>query len=377
MTLSSLSIRDFRNHRKSDIEWSPGHNILVGKNGQGKTNVLEAVSYLCLGRSFYGSGDALILNHESEQFSLRGALESERGVVFSVDVVYISEPGSRKVRVGGSELARRSDLVGMFPVVVLSPEHAPITSGGPGERRRMVDTTLAQAHRSYLEDAVEYRKALRQRNKLLLDGKLTRRLDEDALEPWTDMLIERGSRITDRRRKFAQEFQPFITEAVTELSAAAEVPSMEYRPSIGSSGGEGTTKEVFRDQLQAVRRDEARAGTTLAGPHRDEFEFQINGLSVRHYASQGQHKTMLVGLKFAEFNFLKEACQETPLLLLDDVLSELDQERNERVFHLTSRAGQVFITAADQRLLPGDPGEGNLCLSVEAGEVRRRQYANA
>ncbi len=378
MRLRSVTLRNFRNHTDTSIDCSAGHNILVGRNGEGKTNILEAISYLCLGRSFYASSDTIVLKHGADGFSVRGTFEAERGVVYSVEAAYTNAPGGRKVRVGGADLPRRADLIGMFPVVVLSPDNAPITSGGPGERRRMVDTTLAQAHRPYLEDVIEYRKALRQRNRLLSDARSTRRLDEGALAPWTDVLVERGARMTQKRRDFVREFQPYVTAAVSRLSGAAEAPTITYQPSIGDDTEEKArgAEDIFRERLRNVLHDEARAGTTLVGPHRDEFDLEINGLSVRQYASQGQHKTFLVGLKFAELHFLREACGETPLMLLDDVLSELDPERNGHVFELTRDVGQVFITAADPRLLSLTDSKTQNVLHVRGGSVAEESDAN-
>ena len=378
MILRSIALQHFRNHTGSSIDCSNGHNVLVGKNGEGKTNVLEAISYLCLGRSFFAANDTTVLQRDQEQFSVKGQFESDGGVAYSVEASYGLTQGVRKLRIGGSDLQRRSELIGMFPVVVLAPEYAPITTGGPGERRRMVDTTLAQAQRSYLEDVVEFRKALRQRNKLLLDARITRRFDEQALTPWTDVLVERGARITRRRRTFIQEFQPFVSKAVAALSGDIETPSITYQASIGSgiSTEALEVEDLFREHLTAVKQDEARAGTTLVGPHRDEFDLEINGFSVRQFASQGQHKTFLVGLKFAEFHFLKDVSGETPILLLDDVLSELDPERNAHVFELTRDAGQVFLTAADPRLLPPQENENHRTYRVSGGSVVREEHAN-
>ena len=379
MKLRSITLRNFRNHADTTIDCSTGHNILVGRNGEGKTNVLEAISYLCLGRSFYAASDTVVLKRGEDSFTVKGTLESDKGVVYTAEVIHTASTGTRKIRIGGADLQRRADLIGMFPVVVLSPDNAPITNGGPGERRRMVDTTLAQAHHSYLEDMLEYRKALRQRNRLLADARSTRRADEGALAPWTDVLVQRGARITRKRRDFIEEFQPFVTAAVSRLSGEIEVPTITYQPSVGDTAKDrpGEIEDIFRDKIRKVSQDESRAGTTLVGPHRDEFDLEINGLSVRQYASQGQHKTFLVGLKFAELHFLREVCEETPAMLLDDVLGELDPERNGHVFELTQNVGQIFLTAADPRLLPKAGNRAHAVLRVTGGSVVQESHADA
>ncbi len=368
MILETISLTDFRNHAGSEMRCIAGRNVLTGQNGQGKTNVLEGVAYLCLGRSFVSAKDPLVQRVSSGGFRVAGLFRSDGGVHQSVEAIFRGDSGERTLRVGGGEIARRSDLIGMFPVVILSPEFGGITAGGPSERRTFVDMVLSQVGRGYLEDTLEYRKALRQRNRLLTEARLNRATDEASLRAWGTIIVERGSRIMRRRAEFVRAFEPYVADAVGNVSDEREEPSLRYSPCVRWSEGVDTETEFWRT-LDEGRREEIRMGSTLAGPHRDEIDLFINGMPVREYASQGQQKTLLVALKLAESKYLKDQRGETPLLLLDDVFGELDRERNRRVLGLLEGAGQTFITVSDERLLPEDRRGAYRFFSVKAGTV--------
>lgn len=381
MQLTRLLLRQFRNHAETALELSPGLNLLLGDNGEGKTNVLEGISYLCLGRSFHGASDASVVQMGTDGFLVRGALASDGGVEYKVESGYEPLSGTKRLTIGGTEIGRRTDLIGRFPVVVLAPEHAGITAGGPAERRKFLDLTVSQASRVYLEDLLEYRRALRQRNKVLLDAKLARRSPGPSLDPWTDLLVNSGSRIAMRRREFVEEFRPHVERAFAALAGAEERPTLAYASEILPEDpvAADTVAETFRTALGRVEREEAKAGTTLVGPHRDELDLAINERSVREFASQGQHKTFLVGLKLAEFSYLKDRCNETPLLLLDDVFSELDAHRCRHLLGLVAEAGQAFVTATDERLVPpdGQRTAPRTRFNVQGGRIERIEVARS
>jgi DNA replication and repair protein RecF len=317
-----------------------------------------------------------VLQIGAEGFVVGGMIASDGGVEYRVESSYERASGARRTSVAGADVPRRTDLIGQFPVVLLSPEQAAITVGGPADRRKFLDLTLSQAGRLYLEDLLEYRKALRQRNKALLDAKLTRRPLESSLDAWSELLVRKGTRVALRRREFVEEFRPYVERAFERIAGGQEQPTLTYDSRIlaGPGGSEAEVTEAFRRALDESSREEAKAGTTLVGPHRDEMELQINGLPVREFASQGQHKTFLVGLKLAEFSYLKDQCSETPLLLLDDVFSELDEQRCRHLLDLVATAGQVFITATDERAIPaGIPnGPRKARFHVRGGRVERK-----
>jgi DNA replication and repair protein RecF len=236
----------------------------------------------------------------------------------------------------------------------VSPEQNGITFGAPTERRKFLDLVIAQASRVYLQDLLEFRRILRQRNKVLLDEKLLRRDLSDVREPWDRALIETGSAIMVRRSAFLREFGPRVIRAYEIVAGGGEEPGVSYEPSFACSNGDGieAVQRAFEAELRSKEDEERRAGATTVGPHRDEVHLTINGTSVRKFASQGQHKTLLIALKLAEVETLKEHCGETPLLLLDDVFSELDRHRAAQLIEHLETLGQVIVTATDLRAFP-------------------------
>jgi DNA replication and repair protein RecF len=269
-------------------------------------------------------------------------------------------------------------VVGQFPVVVLSPESGGITSGGPADRRKFLDFVIAQASKVYLEDLLEYRRVLRQRNRVLFDNKIGRVEYPDLIEPWDQELIDRGARITHRRHDFLKELQPMIHESYARIAGRVEVPTIQYLPSVphGDGASEEEIRGIFRQELKRKSSEEKRLGLTLVGPHRDEFELAINDLSVRSHASQGQHKTFLIALKVAEFLYLQSKRNERPILLLDDIFTELDRHRSEMLLALTESVGQAFITTTNNSVFPSDFNWSgtNKRFIVRKGTV---DYANA
>lgn len=388
MKAVTVDIENFRNHTRSTLMCADGVNAVIGDNGQGKTNIVEAISYLCLTKSFYASGDTVTLKIGEERFSIRGSFESDGGVTRRVEAQYEKELGHKSILINGMAVETMSSVIGEFPVVVLSPEQGGITNGAPGERRKFLDIVIAQSSKAYLQELLEYRKILRQRNKILMEAKLARRDCSETLEPWGEALVETGSRLTYRRKQFVREFSHDILRSYKTIAGDRETPGIKYEPSVPAENAESVEaiKELFAEELRSKEGEEQRLGMTAVGPHRDEVELLIDGINVRKFASQGQHKTMLIGLKLAEVAYLKERCGETPILLLDDVFSELDEHRSERLVQRLEGLGQVFVTATDLRAFPRHfPwGEKNQTFTVSAGSVagtiktkRKNQHAAA
>ncbi len=352
MVLQTLRVQNFRNHRETSLEFGQGINALLGDNGQGKTNVLEAISYLCLTKSFYASGDALVLRIGAPLFEVEGSLSMESGNLFGVRVAFSAGDHEKIFSINKRRAEHFSSVIGKFPIVICSPEHAPITSGGPAERRRFIDFVISQSNALYFRELLEYRKVLKHRSKILFDAKMSRVNADEALAPWDEQLVSLGTAITFKRKTFVGEFQEFIASAYRHLVAAEERPELHYEPDVHPAEGstEAEHRVKFHEYLMQRRVEETRLGTTLVGPHRDELALVINGLDLRKYASQGQHKTFLVALKIGEFFYLKERCGEPPLLLLDDVFSELDAQRAEHLLRFTGELSQTFITSTNTHL---------------------------
>jgi len=352
MRLTGIRLEQFRNHSRTALQCGDTMNIFLGDNGEGKTNILEAVSYLCLTKSFYAGNDRVATRIGNEYFIVEGDLHSDRGVDFSVRVAFDAVNAEKKFLVNNAEVETLSSVIGRFPVVILSPEGGAVTFGAPADRRKFIDLAISQANKRYFEELLEYRRVLKQRNKVLFDARMSRQDYSDVIEPWTKNLVEHGTQLIVKRREFLREFSPYIADAFQQLTGEQETPALHYAPSVTLDEGSAAPEieNRFSTQLQEQFVEERRAATTLVGPHRDEIEFTINGRDLRKFASQGQHKTFLVALKVAEFFYLKEQCSETPLLLLDDVFSELDEHRSHRLLGMVRRLGQTFITSTSEHV---------------------------
>ena len=346
MHLSTIHLRRFRNHADTRLEFGPTANVLVGDNAQGKTNVLEAISYLCLTKSFFAGADTHVMQLGTDGFEIEGTMCSGEGER-RIRIAYDHRREERAYLLDGGRVEVISDVVGRFPIVVCSPEHVPVTTGGPAERRRLLDLVIAQSSPKYLRDLLDYRKALRQRNRVLLDAKLTRRSPAELLAPWDEQVVSSGASLMTRRKQFVAEFRPVIATAYRRISGDEEIPDLAYVPgtTLGDASTAAECASAFAENLRARRDDELRYGTTLEGPHRDEVAMTVNGLDLRRFASQGQHKTFLVSLKIGEFYYLRERCADAPIMLLDDIFSELDDRRSARLLAFVESLSQSFVTS--------------------------------
>jgi len=372
MILRSLRLRSFRAHAETELELAPSVNLLYGPNGVGKTNVLEAVHYLCLTKSFTASRDRYAVRKDAPYFEVEGTVAEVRKKPMNVRIAYVPGEG-KKMFVNGAELDRLADIVGVLPVVIFSPEDADLTAGGPSERRRFVNNILSQARPVYMDDLLKYRRARRQRNEVLKSYKKRPDPPPDALiEPWTEELVSLGSQVIHRRRRFLTTFHEYLAAAYENIDAVAERPSIEY-DTIADLEPDGTVEEVeekFRAALDRKQGQEWDRGTTLAGPQRDELIFRLDDLEVRRYGSQGQHRTFAMALKLAQYFYLDDRSDTTPLLMLDDAFAELDAQRTEVFLDLlrSDAVGQSLITATGRTLFDDaiDFGhEAHRALSVE------------
>ncbi len=376
MVLRSVRLRSFRAHERTECDLAPKVNLLVGPNGAGKTNVLEAIHYLCLSKGFVASSDRYILRRGDAYVELSGHFSREKGRDLRVRLAYVPGEG-KQYFVNGAPLERLSELVGRLPVVVYSPQDHALTAGGPDERRRFLDNLLSQARPSYLEALLKFRRVLKQRNRLLGPYQEQRSGPPDAvLAPWNEELIHLGSRIIAFRAVFVAEFAGFLEQAYREIESVVERPTLQYDTiSRLDHLEQERIATVYRRTLENEASNEHRRGLSLVGPHRDELVFRLNGLLVRRYASQGQHRTFGMALKLAKYFYLQERTGESPLLLLDDVFDHLDRRRSEAFLDLlqSSRIGQTVITATDRTPFAGAvrfDGASNRSLFVENGSVR-------
>jgi DNA replication and repair protein RecF len=350
MRIETLRLRSFRAHDASRLSFAPKVNLLHGPNGSGKTNILEAIHYLCLSKNFLPAQDAVALRRGASFFEIEAAFAGERRPALTARLAYEASAGKRLL-VNGAPLERLADIVGQLPVVVLAPEDFALTAGPPEERRRFLDNTLSQARPAYLADLLRYRRALRQRNALLQDHRQPGSSDPAALRAWTTELVVLGARLMERRQWFVTEFSEHLQRAYAPLADLGEMPAIEYRTAVSEedlTGGAAAIEAAFDARLARLASRERARGRTLAGPHRDDLRFTLGAFDVRGYASQGQHRTFALALKLATFSYLREQLEETPLLLLDDVFGILDPERTRIILDMlqTDAIGQSIITAA-------------------------------
>ena len=341
MRLLSLQLRSFRAHAETDLELAPRINVFVGENGAGKTNLVEAVHYLGLGKSFLTSTDSHVVRRGADHLDVQARIVGEHRAETSVRVVVVPGEGKRAF-IGGAPLDRLADLIGTIPLVILSPADHELTAGGPSERRRFLDSTLSQAFPVYLDDLVTYRRTLKQRNALLQQLRRGRAVPSGTLDAWDEELAVRGTRLCDRRREFLSGFGAFVARAYEMLGELGGEPTLDYAPSV-----DGDT-DAFRQALARTFRRGRDLGRTLVGPHLDEVDFKLDGFELRPYASQGQHRTFGLAVRFAQALFLRDHLDEPPVLLLDDVFGPLDPERSDRVLSVlaSGEIGQSLITAA-------------------------------
>ena len=353
MVLTEIRLRNFRNHADSRVVLGDGITALLGNNGQGKTNVLEGISYLGLTKSFYASSDAMVLQIGKDEFDIEGTFQGGSGVTHRVTVHYDKVSGTKQVSVDQQQPETLASVIGRFPVVVLSPENSAITSGSPGERRRFLDIVLSQLSGAHLSDLLEYRKALRQRNRMLSDLRLGGSDRPGALDSWTEALVARGSRIIARRAQFVREFRPYVLNAYGALVNDSEIPDLVYAATIDAEGSPEDLRNRMAGAFEGCAGEERRRGLTLIGPHRDDLHLALNGMQVHDFASQGQHKSFLIALKVAEFYYLRDRGGESPILLMDDVFSELDEYRSMNILRLAADIGQAVITATSEDVFHG------------------------
>lgn len=316
MYIESLELNNYRNYEYLCMEFHKGTNILYGDNAQGKTNVLEAV-YLCgTTKSHRGSKDREIIRFEQEESHIRMKVNKD-GISHKIDM-HLKKNKSKGIAIDGIPIRKASELFGIVNLVFFSPEDLNIIKSGPSERRRFMDSELCQLHKIYLQDLANYNKIINQRNKLLKDISFSPRLEE-TLDVWDIQMISYGKKIINLRKKFMIELNEIIKEIHKNLTGGKEEILLQYEPDV--------TEEEFEIRLRQAREKDLKYKMSSVGPHRDDFCVRVNGIDIRKYGSQGQQRTAALSLKMSEIYLVKKNIKENPIFLLDDVLSELDSNR--------------------------------------------------
>ena len=316
MIIKSIELCNFRNYERELFEFDPGTNVLYGDNAQGKTNVLEAIFVGGTTRSHRGSRDTEMIREDQKEAHLRYFVE-KRQHAFKVEI-HMRRGGKKGIAVDGLPIKSSSELLGLSNIVFFSPEDLGIIKDGPEERRRFIDMEMCQLNKAYLFYLTQYKKVLKQRNALLKQIQEKKALRE-TLEIWNSQLVDHGKKIISLRGEFIQVLHDIMKEKHESLTGGREKIDIKYKPNV--------SPEQFENQLFLEEDRDVFQGTTTVGPHRDDMSFMVEGKDLRKYGSQGQKRTAALSLKMAEIEIVENIIGEKPILLLDDVLSELDRSR--------------------------------------------------
>ncbi|MBQ0026374.1 MAG: DNA replication/repair protein RecF [Lachnospiraceae bacterium] len=332
MIIKSVEISDYRNYKNATLELSPLTTVFYGQNGHGKTSALEAIYYCGLGHSYKGTNDSDIIRFGAQEAHLKLIAEQD-GIPHRIDV-HLKKGARKGIAIDGIILKRAVELLGFMHVVLFSPEDMAIVKSSPQERRNFLDTELCQLDKIYTTNLINYNHLLGQKNKLLKQIEDNPSL-ADTLSVWNEQLISYGTPIIEKRAAFIKELSEIMKPIHSSITGGTEDIDIIYDPS--SEAGE------YRSRVLSHEKAEIASHTSLIGPHRDDMQFLINGIDVRKFGSQGQQRTAALSLKLAEIELVKKKTGQLPILLLDDVLSELDEGRQKRL--LDSISGiQTVIT---------------------------------
>ena len=361
MYIESLELKNFRNYEDLSIVLDPGTNILYGDNAQGKTNVLEAI-YLCgTTKSHRGSKDKEMIRFDQDESHIRMMVKKD-GVSHKIDM-HLKKNKAKGIAIDGIPIRKAAELFGIVNLVAFSPEDLNIIKNGPAERRRFLDSEICQLSRLYMIELANYNKVVAQRNKLLKEISFSGRM-ADTLEIWDEQMVRYGTSIISERKKFISRLNDILSEIHQNLTGGKEQILITYEPNVSEEG--------FSEELKAGRERDLRFGQSYTGPHRDDFCVRVNDIDIRKYGSQGQQRTAALSLKLAEIRLVEEEIHDTPVLLLDDVLSELDGSRQNYLLQ-SIHSIQTLITCTGLDEFVENHFEANSVFQVVEGSVFHKE----
>ncbi|MEP6755612.1 MAG: DNA replication/repair protein RecF [Chthonomonadales bacterium] len=375
MNVTELRLMGFRNYEELCFTPSNRINILVGQNAQGKSNLLEALFMLATTKSLRASKESELIYHtefaEATNASICADIFRERDGEALLEI-HLSTTEKRAIKVNGVRKPRAIDLLGNLNAVFFGSVELGIVSGEPSLRRRYLDLELSQISPKYVYNLASYKKILEQRNRLLKELR-DRPFKNSGLEAWTDQLVQIGSALMEKRQFFLENIAPMADEKHRYLTGNAESLEVKYLPSIEVASGSSPEKfaDAFYEAMRGVESEEIRRGTTIVGPHRDDLQFFINGKDARAFGSQGQQRTVALALKLAEYGLMESHVGEAPILLLDDVLSDLDDARRKCLLEHVESHGQTFITCTNTRAFPKSALDCASEFQVSAGRLAK------
>jgi len=338
MHLESLHLLSFKNYAEANVRFSPRINVLVGKNGSGKTNLVDAIYYLGLSKSAFSSTDLQCIRQGDNFFLLRGSFVMQEK---TIEVSAMVQSGSKKImREDGLDYQKISEHIGKYPMVLIAPDDVDLIREGSEYRRRFMDSVISQLDKSYLENLIQYNQALRLRNGLLkMYFERGLAIDWTAMESYDTILIKSGNLVFSRRKQFVEELRPLFNHYYQYLVQNSEHADLSYSSEL--------TEVSFEEGLMKSRSKDAALQRTSFGIHRDDYDFRLGEELVRKFGSQGQQKSFVIALRLAQFSILERDKGFKPILLLDDIFDKLDDIRIGRLLELIKSAfGQLFITDA-------------------------------
>lgn len=341
MHIDHIDILNFKNIREASLEFSPGVNCLLGRNGMGKSNLLEAIHFMCMARPMQRIPETALMSHGSEMLSVSGRFSTDAAGEERVSVGIVKGKG-KTLRRNGKPYERLSQHIGRFPTVSVIPRDSELVSGPGEERRRLMDMVISQSDQTYLAQLIRYNRALESRNRMLRAG-----VRDTLLYESVEVVMEDSSDVVHKaRRQWVEQVAPEVSRYYGEISGASERCGMEYKSVLNDA--------TLGQELQRNRGKDAALGFTSSGVHRDDLSTSLDGYSLRRLGSQGQVKTFTIALRLAIFDYLRHTGHETPVLLLDDIFDKLDSDRVGRIMGLVSRSvgfGQIFITDTNREHL--------------------------
>ncbi|GAA3629037.1 DNA replication/repair protein RecF [Lactobacillus hamsteri] len=369
MYLDSFIVQNYRNLKEINTRFDPNVNIFIGKNAQGKTNLLESIYFLALTRSHRTNSDRELIAFDKEYANLMGRVHKSQ---LDLDLRVLITKKGKKVWVNRVEQAKLSKYVGQLNAILFSPEDLDLIKGAPALRRRFMDQEFGQISSEYLYFASKYRQVLMQKNtylKRLAKGETN---DQIFLDVLSDQLAGVAAEIISRRFKFLKYLSHAASDAYEHISLASEKLSIAYHPSVSGIKADDTTEQMYQKLQESYRKNKAnemRKGTTLSGPHRDDIQFKLNGKNAHLYASQGQQRSIALSIKLAEIQLVHHLTDEYPILLLDDVMSELDHGRQSALLNYIHGKTQTFITTTDLEGISWDIIKQPKIYHIQSGKI--------
>ena len=344
MYVSSLKLTNYRNFEQAEFAFDQAKTAIWADNARGKSNLLEALYFLALAKSGRGARDKDVLRWGAEYFVIEAQIEREDHP-FPIRIAYDPRVGKKQAFLDETSLPRLSDLIGAFNAVLFSSEDVDLVLREPAQRRRILDILVSQSSPSYLADLEGYQRVLAQRNRLLKDRGSALLSHPEQIKPWNGQLAELGARIVSRRLEALDDIQPLLSNYYRSIAPTPEEMKANYRCPVSMETRE-QGQEILFDALTSRLPQEVELRYTLTGPHRDNLVFTLDGKAAHQFASKGQLKTVLLSWKLAEATFLERKTGWRPVLLMDDVFSELDPKRAEAVLNMIPDFGQVVLTSA-------------------------------